>query len=299
MNKTKKPARTTAEIHRLVADQVIEAMKTSGSDWVKSWSAPDGCLPTSMSTGKQYQGINLLLLGMARATFGYGSSHWATYSQWKKQGANVRKGEKSTTVIFYKPLNIRNKETGESETIPLLKTFSIFNADQVDGYDSPAVVDSVDHTKLTQPETLADGLARRVGCEVRYNDPSSAFYSPQHDFVNMPLATQFDTVADYAATLLHELTHWTGHKSRLDRKLVLKSGAKDYAKEELVAELGAAMLCGSLGLSPAPRADHAKYLSHWLERLKDEPKVIFSAASKARAAADWIQSADSQDRLAE
>lgn len=286
--RTKKPARTSAEIHRLIADQVIKAMETSGTDWVKSWTTPTGQLPTSMSTGRQYQGINLLILGMARAAGGYGSHHWATYKQWSSMDAQVQKGQKATTVIFYKPLKIEDKATGDEKTVPLLRTFSVFNADQVDGYTAPAVVDDVDHTKLAQPDTLADQLAARAGCDVRFNDPSSAFYSPAHDFVNMPRATQFDTVEDYAATLLHEMTHWTGHKSRLDRTFALTNGSKDYAKEELVAELGAAMMCGSLGITPAPREDHAKYLAGWMRRLQDEPKVIFAAAAKANKAAEWI-----------
>lgn len=280
--------RTSAEIHRIIADQVIKAMETSGTDWVKSWTTPAGQLPTSMSTSKQYRGINLLILGMTRAANGYGSHHWATYKQWASMGAQVQKGQKSATIILYKPIKIEDKATGEDKMIPLLRTFSVFNADQVDGYDAPAIVDEIDHTKLAQPDTLADQLAARAGCDVRFSDPDRAFYSPGHDFVNMPRATQFGTVTDYAATLLHELTHWTGHKSRLDRQFALTNGSKDYAKEELVAELGAAMMCGSLGITPAPREDHAKYLAGWMRRLKDEPKVIFSAAAKANQAAEWI-----------
>jgi antirestriction protein ArdC len=284
--------RTSAEIHSMIAEKVIEAMEISGTNWVKSWATPTGQLPTSMSTGKHYQGINLLILGMTRAANNYGSHHWATYRQWESMGAQVQKGEKATAVILYKPIKIRNKETGEPETIPLLKAFSIFNADQVDGYEAPAIVDDIDHTKLEQPDTLADQLASRAGCDVRFSDPDRAFYSPAHDFVNMPRATQFGTVEDYAATLLHELTHWTGHSARMDRDLTLMSnGSKDYAKEELVAELGAAMMCGSLGITAAPREDHAKYLAVWMQRLKDEPKVIFSAAAKANQAAEWIFSA--------
>jgi antirestriction protein ArdC len=280
--------RTSAEIHRTIADQVIKAMETSGTNWVKSWTTPTGQLPTSMSTGKQYRGINLLILGMTRAANGYGSHHWATYKQWTSMGAQVQKGQKSTTVILYKPITIKDKATGEDKMVPLLRTFSIFNADQVDGYETPAIVDEIDHTKLTQPDTLADQLAERAGCDVRFSDPDRAFYSPGHDFVNMPRATQFGTVTDYAATLLHELTHWTGHKNRLDRQFAMTNGTKDYAKEELVAELGAAMMCGSLGITPAPREDHAKYLAGWMRRLKDEPKIIFSAAAKANKAAEWI-----------
>jgi len=140
MIKSKRPARTSAEIHRMVADQVIKAMETSGTNWVKSWTTPSGQLPTSMSTGKQYNGINLLILGMERAANGYGSHHWATYKQWSKMDAQVRKGEKSTTVIFYKPMRIQDKATGEDKTIPLLKSFAIFNADQVDGYTAPLLL---------------------------------------------------------------------------------------------------------------------------------------------------------------
>ena len=274
------------DIHRLIADQVIAAMETSGTGWVKSWTTPTGQLPTSMSTGKQYRGINLLILGMGRAAAGYGSHHWATYRQWASMGAQVQLDQKSTTVVLYKPLKVSDKVTGEAVTIPLLRTFAVFNADQVDGYEAP-IIDEVDHTKLEQPHTLADDLADRAGCDVRFSDPDRAFYSPAHDFVNMPRATQFDTVEDYAATLLHELTHWTGHGSRLDRDFS-RNGSKDYAREELVAELGAAMMCGSIGITPSPRPDHAKYLSGWMQRLKDEPKTIFSAAAGAGRAAEWI-----------
>ena len=292
------------DIHKLIADQVIAAMETSGTGWTKSWATPTGQLPTSMSTGKTYRGINLLILGMSRAAAGYGSHHWATYRQWFKMGGgeydpinprviktpskfNVKRGEKSTTVILYKPLKVSDKVTGEDKTIPLLRTFAVFNADQVDGYEAPSVIDEIDHTKLEQPNTLADDLAARAGCDVRFSDPDRAFYSPGHDFVNMPRATQFDTVENYAATLLHELTHWTGHGSRLDRNFS-RNGLKDYAREELVAELGAAMMCGSIGITPEPLPDHAKYLSVWMERLKDEPKTIFSAAADAGRAAEWI-----------
>ena len=280
-------ARSVNDIHKLIADQVIAAMETSGTGWTKSWATPGGQLPTSMSTGKTYRGINLLILGMSRAAAGYGSHHWATYRQWESMGAQVQKGQKSTTVILYKPLKVSDKVTGEDKTIPLLRTFAVFNADQVDGYEAPSVIDEIDHTKLEQPGTLADDLAARAGCDVRFSDPDRAFYSPGHDFVNMPRATQFDTVENYAATLLHELTHWTGHGSRLDRNFS-RNGLKDYAREELVAELGAAMMCGSIGITPEPLPDHAKYLSVWVERLKDEPKTIFSAAADAGRAAEWI-----------
>lgn len=279
----KQPKRTTAEIHREIADKVIQAMQEHGSNWTKSWTVSAGDGPLSMSTKKNYQGINWLILSMARAVGGYSSGHWATYKQWKAMGAQVRKGEQSEMVILYKPIVVKDNETGEDKSIKLLKSFNVFNADQVDGYDAPTV--TAGHVDM--PDTVADTFAIDAGATITNADPSGAFYVPSRDFINMPKQCQFDSPEAYSATLLHELTHWTGHKSRLDRNFTTGSGTKDYAAEELVAELGAAMLCGSLGISPEPRDDHAQYLNHWIERLKNEPKAIFTAAAKAQAAANY------------
>ena len=281
---TKQTKRTAADIHRAVADQVIEAMSTAGTGWAKSWAVPASDQPTSMSTGKAYQGINWLLLGMARHRHGYSTGRWATFKQWKALGASVRKGEKAQMVILYKPIQITDKETGEDKSIPLMRAFHVFNADQVDGYDVPAeTFDFVD-----MPDTVADDIANRAGAVLQHRDKSGAYYIPALDVINMPEQCQFTSPETYAATLLHELTHWTGHKSRLDRDIKSRFGTKDYAAEELVAELGAAMLCGSLGISPEPRDDHAKYLNGWIQKLTDDPKAIFTAAAKAQAAANWI-----------
>lgn len=287
---------TPTEIHRTVADTVIRQMETAGTDWAKSWNVPAGDQPTSMSTRKPYNGINWLLLSIARAAKGYTSGHWATFNQWRKMGACVRKGEKSTLVILYKPLEITDKETGEDKTIRLMRSFNVFNADQVDGYDPP-IDDSIKWVDL--PATVADDIAKRAGADVRHADKSCAFYSPAHDFINMPSQCQFDSPAGYAATLLHEITHWTGHTARLDRNIKNRRGEQDYAFEELVAELGSAMLCGSLGICSEPREDHAKYLNGWIERLKDDPQIIFKAAAKASTAAEWVLNTASEvDELA-
>lgn len=285
-----KPARSTADIHRAVAAKVIKAMETSGANWVKHWAVPASEQPVSMSTGKPYQGINWLLLGMARSEHGYQSGRWATYKQWKALGAQVRKGEKGEMVILYKPIQIDEKKdgqkTGEKVNVRLIRSFTVFNADQVDGYDIPENADGFEWSAM--PATRADDLALRAGAVVRNDDKSSAFYVPSRDYINMPEQCQFDSPEGYAATLLHELTHWSGHETRCDRNLKNSFGTKDYAKEELVAELGAAMMCGSLGISPEPREDHAKYLNSWIKRLKDDPKAILSAAAKANQAAEWI-----------
>lgn len=280
---TKQAKCSTADIHRAVADKVIKAMEAHGSDWTKSWAVPQGDGPLSMSTKKHYQGINWLILGMARAAAGYKSGHWATYKQWQAMGAQVRKGERGEMVILYKPILVKDRETGEEKNVKLLRTFNVFNADQVDGYEAQASASNF----VDMPDTVADQFAANAGAVVTNADPSGAFYVPSRDFINMPKQCQFDSPEAYSATLLHELTHWTGHESRLDRNLKTGHGTKDYAAEELVAELGAAMLCGSLGISPEPRADHAEYLNNWIERLKNEPKAIFTAAAKAQQAADY------------
>jgi len=294
-NKTK---RTAADIHKAIADKVIASMKQHGTDWVKSWSVPKGDQPTSMSTGNTYNGINWLVLGMARAARGYKTGRWATYNQWKTLGANVRKGEKGELVVLFKQIKIEDKESGEEKMVPLMRGFTVFNADQVDGYTIPETEAA---QLVDMPDTVADDVAQRAGVVVENKDASGAYYVPSKDFVNMPLQAQFNSPEDYAATLLHEVTHWTGHQTRCDRNLKTGFGTKDYAAEELVAELGAAMLCGSLGISPEPRADHAKYLNGWIQRLTDDPKAIFTAAAKAQVAADFILNAAnvSADQLAE
>lgn len=277
------PAKTKRDIHKEVADKLIAMMEEHGTGWTKPW-AGDFMEPVSMSTGKPYQGINWMILSIAIWSHKYTSGQFATFNQWKTRGAQVRKGEKGTTVILYKPVEITDKQTGEKETVPLLRTFTVFNADQVDGYEPPAPVPAgVD----VRADTAADALAADAGARV-LNQNNSAYYSPDGDYINMPPARLFNSVEGYACTLLHELTHWTGHKARCDRDLKNTFGTGDYAAEELVAELGAAMLAGSLGISAEPRADHAQYLNNWIRLLKDNPKAIFTAAAKAQAAANWL-----------
>ena len=290
------PKITKAQIHKQVADQVIEAMLTAGTDWVKNWSVPKAMQPTSLSTGKQYNGINWLILSMRKASRGYRTSEWATFQQWKKLGASVKKGEKSTLVVLYKTVQIKDKETEETQHIPMMKHFRVFNADQVEGYEPVIPEDSF----ADLPATEADKVATLAGATVKNGDAARAYYAPKQDFINMPFQAQFDSPEGYACTLLHELTHWTGHKSRLDRDAKTGFGTKDYAFEELVAELGAAMLAGSLGICAEPRDDHAKYLNSWIKVLKDDPQVIFKAAAKANQAAQFILNAadQSQEKVA-
>lgn len=317
-------AEKNAELHKAVANQVIEAMKESGSDWLKPWAVPANQQPTSMSSGKPYAGINWLILSMERAINGYGSNQWATYNQWFKMGGgvdewitvkgkkkrniitpskyNVKAGETATTVVLYKTIIVEDKQTGEDKPIPLMRAFPVFNADQVNGYSDTTGDDLPSEPVYSDPNALVatvDQFANATGITIKNADKSSAFYSPHTDFVNMPEASQFVSAESYAATLLHELTHATGHKSRLNRNLKNKFGTKDYAYEELIAELGSAMLCGSLSICPEPREDHAKYLNGWMERLTEKPELIFKAAAAAQKAAKFLDNEVQQSSVSE
>ena len=214
--------RTTADIHKAIADKVIAQMETAGTGWAKDWAVPQSEQPTSMSTGREYRGINWLILGMARAANGYTSGRWATYKQWKSRGAQVRKGERGEMVVLYKPIVIKDKETGEDKAIRLLRTFSVFNADQVDGYDAPAA-DDFEWSEM--PATAADDLAERAGALVKNADPSSAFYVPSK-ITSTCRSMPVRSAESYAGTLLHELTHWSGHETAATAKFKTNSAAK-------------------------------------------------------------------------
>lgn len=273
--------KTRVDAYQIITDKVIAMIETHGANWTRPWaSAGVGGAPVSVSTGDQYRGINRLMLGMS----GFGDARWGTYNAWKAKGAQVRKGERGTQVLFFKPLSVTDRATGDERTIPMAKVYTVFNAEQVDG--APAVPAAAPMT----PKALYDHCEQFIaatGAVVRIGG-DSACYSPVTDVIKCPHVDQFADVESYYGTLLHELTHWTGHKSRNDRDLLNKFGSADYAREELVAEMGAAFLCADLGLEPEPRADHAQYIAGWLKALRDDKRLIVKAAKQAQLAADYI-----------
>jgi len=273
----------TANLHRQVANQVIAAMQDSGTDWCKCWTPIGGQAPTSVSTGKAYSGINVLILGLTRMATGWQSNEYGTFKSWKDKGYSVAKGEKATHIVWYSSgtRKVQNDDgTEENKTWRSAKGYAVFNAEQIADYAPTDIGDVPEFTE--QSDTAMDKLAIDAGVDVRNVDLAQAFYVPSADYVNMPNMNQFDSAEAYACTLGHEMSHWTGHKSRLDRN------KGSYAFEELVAEIGSAMLAASLGISPEPRADHAKYLNNWIKDISDKPTTIMSAASKAQAAATYL-----------
>ena len=282
-----------AELQRATAMKVIAAMETSGTNWCKDWTPKNGQRPTSISTGKAYSGINTLILGLTRMAKGWRSHEYGTFNAWRAKGYNVAEGQKATHIVWYSSgtRKVQNDDgTEENQSWRVAKTFPVFNAEQIADY-SPADIGNVPEV-TTKPNTAMDKLAGDVSANVRNVDLAQAFYVPSADYINMPAIDQFTNAEAYACTLGHELTHWTGHKSRLDRDL-----KDNYALEELVAELGSAMLAASLGISPEPRDDHAKYLSNWIKDISDKPATIMSAAAKAQAATSYLLDAQATSQI--
>ena len=280
-----------SELHIKTTNAIIDAMKTAGTGWTKNWAPRGGKAPTSISTGKPYNGINVLILGMANMAHGYSSNEYGTFKAWKNKACCVGKGEKAAAYIVWYGSGTRqvanDDGTEETKHWKSAKVSAVFNAEQVDGY-TPSDIGDVS-APIVEADTAMDKLAHSVGADVRNVDLAKAFYVPSADYVNMPRIDQFDSAEGYACTLGHELTHWTGHVSRLDRNLNQGKWSNDnYAFEELVAELGSAFLAASLGISIEPRDDHAKYINGWIKQLKDKPSSLMSAASKAQHAATYL-----------
>ena len=284
---------------------LIKLMETEGMNWTKPWKT------TTMNNGqpisirkREYNGINRWILGMEMALNGYTSPVFATFQKWKEVGAKIKKGATSHEVVFFKTLfKTQVDEKGEEEQIkiPLLKTYRVFNADQVEGWKGNWLTEGEEQTQDWNDVELADLIVENSGAEINHVNQDKAFYMPSQDMICMPEKAQFKDDSGYYGTMFHELVHWTGHSSRLDRKFGTRKGNDNYAKEELVAELGAAMLSAIAKVDAEPRADHAQYLNGWIKGLKDQPKMILTAASKAEKAAQFIidQSTENSEKVKE
>jgi antirestriction protein ArdC len=270
-----------------VTDRILEALETGTRPWIKPWNpeqAGGPQAPFNPTTGKHYRGINVLLLGIDPRAFMSGDSRWMTYQQAKEQDWQVRKGEKSTTIFFYKPLEVDDPEAEDGiRTIPMLKTYSVFHASQIDGisaYKAP----TIEEAPWQRPEA-ADIILKNSGAQIRIGG-GRAFYSPGTDHIQLPPENAFHGPHEWAATALHELGHWTGHKSRLGRDLSGGFGSSTYAQEELRAELASVFIGSTMGL-PADIPQHASYIASWIKKLKDDKREIFRAAADAQKIADF------------
>lgn len=278
-----------------ITEAILSAIASGSGEFRMPWHQAGSEFwqprPSNALTAKPYRGVNTIALWAEAMQRGFEFQCWATYRQWQTLGAQVRKGERGAVVVFYKSDSSSSDEEEEksAKTRRVLRASWVFNVAQVDGWTVPELpqenrVELLDNAERFVTATKAD--IREQG--------SRACYSPSGDYIQMPPRNSFvgtDTISPteaFYATLFHELTHWTGHPSRLDRHLTSRFGDEAYAMEELIAELGAAFLCADLTVTNAPRQDHAQYINSWYTLLSNDKRAIFVAASKASYAAEYL-----------
>jgi antirestriction protein ArdC len=281
-------------LYRDITDKIIAELEQGIVPWVQPWTSgkqpfPLGH-PVNGLTRRSYSGINILLLWSALEERGFASPYWVTFKQCIAMGGSVRKGEKGTHVYFadrfvpQKEKARAEKDGDEASSIAFLKRYTVFNAEQCEGL--PKGLIATPEPKAEQqivPE--AEALIAATCADFRIGG-DQAFYVPSEDFVRIPHQAAYTDPINWYRTAFHELGHWTGHKTRLDRNLTTKFGTQDYAREELVAEMATAFVCASLGIVPTVR--HADYIGNWLQVLKEDAKAIVRAASLASKASDFL-----------
>ena len=292
------------DLYQDVTDKIISQLEAGALPWVQPWSLENACtpfgLPENGHTKNTYSGINILLLWNAAIESERTTLKWVTFKQALELGGNVHKGERGTMVVYAdsfipKAEQERAAQSGEDPSrVGFLKRYTVFNIDQCEGLPTDLFENLA---TLPEREAIphAENLIKATGADFRIGG-DRAFYVPSRDFIQVPPQQAFFDQINYYRTCLHELGHWTSHPSRLDRKLATRKGTKDYAREELVAEMASAFLCASLGIVPTVR--HADYLASWLEVLKEDKRAIFRAASLAPKAAGYILSFEgSEDEI--
>lgn len=281
-------------VYEMVTERVVELLEQGTAPWRKPWNVKQHA-PRNID-GYRYRGINVFLL----LTSGYASPYWLTFKQAKARGGNVRKGERSTVIVFWKRLTVKDDEQSAAKgkdvfkVIPLLRYYRVFNLEQCEGVRLPKDAITVEPVAADPVEAIAAAEAVMAG----YPDPptvtesgSSAYYRPAADHVQVPPRETFSSADAFYATMFHELGHSTGHARRLARKGIMEIGqfgAYQYGREELIAEMTAAFLCGEAGILPATIENSAAYLRSWIETIKTDVRAVVVAAGAAQRAADHI-----------
>ncbi len=272
-----------ANVYEIVTQRILTQLEAGTVSWRKPWRGGEAGLPRNLHSGRTYRGVNVFLL----ATIGHESPFWLTFNQARQLGGTVRKGEKSAPVIFW---NWIEKQTDDGkDRLPVLRFYNVFNVAQCDGITAPGP---------TAPESPFEPIAtcERIVAEMPNppticNGEPRAYYRPSTDTINMPRPELFDVPESYYATLFHELGHSSGAKNRLGRKGVTDEvcfGSGDYGREELIAEMTSAYLCGHASIGPATLENSASYLDNWTKALRSDSRLVVQAAAAAQKAADWI-----------
>jgi antirestriction protein ArdC len=278
------------DIYADVSARIVAELERGAAPWVKPWSATPGQnVPQNAVSNRPYSGCNVILLWLARNR-GWATPRFLTFKQALEAGGNVRRGEHGTKVYFVKQLQVKGGDGDETEArlVPMLREYTVFNVEQCENL--PDRVKSGRPMRVRNPDTrdtLADEFLRCTRADIRQGS-GEAYYVPSHDFISMPAFEAFKGSDHFYNVAFHELTHWTGHKSRLDRDLKNRFGSRDYAAEELVAELGAAFLCAEFGFDGDVR--NAGYIATWIELLKADKRAFFTACNRASKAAEYLRS---------
>jgi len=283
------------DIYERITNRIVAELEQGVRPWLKPWSAEHaaGRITRPLRfNGVPYQGINVLMLWGEAVAKGYSAPIWMTFKQSLELGGHVRKGEKGSLVVYADRIcrTETNADTGEDvdREIPFLKGYTVFCVDQIEGLPERFYARAEPRLDPVQRIEKADSFFAATGADIRHGG-NQAYYSVSRDHVQMPPFEAFRDAESYYATLAHECTHWTRHAKRLEREFGRKRwGDEGYAMEELVAELGSAFLSADLDLTPEPRADHAAYIASWLKVLKGDKRAIFTAASHAQRATDFL-----------
>jgi len=269
------------DIYAEVTNRIIDQLENGLIPWQKPWIASGNAI--SRATGKPYSLLNQMILGRG--------GEYLTFAQCQKEGGKVRKGEKSQMVVFWKFIEQEDEETHEKKQVPFLRYYNVFHIDQCEGLTAKHMPELPATAKADDTaENMIAAYVKRSGVRIVNQEGDRAFYQPSSDTVVLPLLAQFARTAEYYSTAFHELTHSTGHASRLDRlSKTVYFGSEAYSKEELIAEIGAAALVNTAGLETANSfRNSAAYLQNWLKVLKDDKRFIVSAAGKAEKAVNLI-----------
>lgn len=277
-------------VHARITAEIVAAIEAGAGEYVMPWhhNGTTAARPLNIASGKAYRGVNTLALWAAAQNAGYPIGLWGTYRQWQAIGAQVRKDERSTTVVFWGQVGGGTDDHDADDDAsgrPRLfaRGYAVFNCAQVDGYEPEPTVARSDEDRIAH----ADAFYANLGINTVYGG-NEAYYLPSADRVHVPVFSSFRNAASHYSVLFHEGLHATAAKHRLGRDLSGRFGSEAYAMEEIIADVGAAMILGDLSISARPRPDHAAYISSWLAILRNDTSAIFTAASKAQAAVDWM-----------
>ena len=287
------------DIYQVITERFIEQLKKGTVPWQQPWTSS----VQNIVSRKPYRGINAFQLGFTE----YTSPFWLTFKQALDLGGHIRKGEKSLPVIYYKLLdkqdasgNMVVRGDGQPERIPLVRWANIFNLDQTEGIETPTIATT---RSAGEPLEKAAAIVEKAKLCPIFHAGFAAFYSPKDDLIRLPAPRTFRSQESYYATLFHEMTHATGHVSRLNREGItqpVKFGSERYSKEELIAELGAAFLSNEAGiLSQVQFENSSGYLNTWIEKLQNDPRMLVSAASQAQRSADLVLGIEQREAIQE